>query len=499
MFGREGLTINFHAFYFKEPIFLPRTSSDVLAELIAINTLSRIMVKIDTLNNKAIALLIVLILAAGLRLFLIGNKSLWFDETASVHLAKLPTETLWNLRWIRPESHPPLYYYGLSYWIRWFSSSETSIRLPSALISLVNVALLYVLGNRLFSYRVGLLAAALLALSPLHIWYAQEARMYVFMTTIMLLSAILLTWDSWLAALPLAATWTIGLYIDYTMIPIWSLLTAIGFVAWWQRGHSMRPFFIWLVASSTAWLVFLPWLGNFFAVLESFPTIHIFIRLNETIGIPFLTPVQYLLVMILGTLALIPILALLKSLQLGKKTGEWISTAVLCSFVFATILFPIPRFYGVKRILVLIWPLFIIWVAWIVNRLNFQRQRITWSLLALSLAMSITALLAVPKDDWRGSVQYVNQNALAGDIVWIDPAYNRIAVTYYNLMPESVTDKIGSDKIPQSGNIWLFAERFPGQLIPSSPTEQFLDENLDLQEIIPFYRLEVRRYRTKEQ
>ncbi|MFN2302642.1 MAG: hypothetical protein ACK2TV_02830, partial [Anaerolineales bacterium] len=65
--------------------------------------------------------------------------------------------------------------------------------------------------------------------------------------------------------------------------------------------------------------------------------------------------------------------------------------------------------------------------------------------------------------------------------------------------PESVTYKIGSDKIPQSGNIWLFAERFPGQLIPSSPTEQFLDENLDLQEIIPFYRLEVRRYRTKEQ
>jgi uncharacterized membrane protein len=470
-----------------------------LAESKATNTLDTIMFNLFSRNKKDIVLLIVLLIAAGLRLTTLGSKSLWFDETASVYFAKLPFDKLWNLDLSRPETHPPLYYHGLSYWIGWFGDNETSIRLPSAFISLVNVALLYLLGHRLFNYRIGLLAAALLAVSPLHIWYAQEARMYVFMTAITLLSAILLTWDSWLAIPPLITTLTAGLYLDYTMLPIWSLLSAIWLLAWWQHGHSLRPFLIWLTSSFTAWLLFIPWLDKFFSVLETFSTVHFFIRLNEIIGIPFLTPFQYLLVMIIGTITLIPILAILQILQLNKKTERWISTAILCSFIFTTILFPVPRFFGIKRILVLIWPFIILWVAWIIRRLDFQQKRVTWSLLAVSLAMSLTALLAVPKDDWRGSVKYVNRNGLASDVVWIDPTYNRLAVTYYNLIPEIFTGRIGSIQYPQSGDIWFFAERFPGQPIPSSPTEQFLNDNLSLLEAIQFYRIEVRRYQTTEQ
>lgn len=457
------------------------------------------MAKNDSWNTKGTALLIVLVLAASLRLSFLGSKSLWLDESLSVSFAHLPLERLWQPNDIRPETHPPLYYHGLHYWIDWFGDSETAVRLPSALISLVNVALIYVLGRRLFSHRVGVLAAALLALSPLNLWYAQEARMYVFMTTIMLLAAILLTWDSWWTIPPLTATFAAGLYIDYTMLPIWAVLSAIWIVSWWQHGRARRPFLIWFSASLIAWLLFLPWLANFYAAIETFSTVHIFIRLNETFDLPFLTPGQYLLVMLSGTMIMIPLLALLLTLQRRERSKHWLSIAVLVGFALATLLFSLPRLYGIKRILVQIWPLIILWVAWIVNQLGYQQRRVAWSLLALSLAMSLITLLAVPKDDWRGAVEHVNSSASLNDVAWIDPFFNRAPVSYYDLNLPIETERSGYLPEYNSGELWLFAQRLPGQSLPSSLTEQQLDDNMELIEAIPFYRLEIRRYHPKEQ
>jgi mannosyltransferase len=55
---------------------------------------------------------------------------------------------------------------------------EWVLRLPSAVLGVLNVALLYGLGARIGGRGVGLVAAALLALSGYHVWYSQEARMY---------------------------------------------------------------------------------------------------------------------------------------------------------------------------------------------------------------------------------------------------------------------------------------------------------------------------------
>ena len=457
------------------------------------------MLKSEIWNRRVTALLVVLVLAAALRLSLLGSKSLWFDETFSVEFSQQTPERLWQSNASRPETHPPLYYHGLHHWMDWFGDSETSVRMPSALVSLLNVALIYVLGRRLFSHRVGLLAAALLALSPLNLWYAQEARMYLFMTAIMLLAAILLTWDSWWAIPPLTATFAIGLYMDYTMLPIWALLSALWLVSWWQQGRPWQRLLIWFSASLIAWLFFLPWLAKFYKVLEKFSTVHIFVRLNETLGLPFLTPGQYLLVMLLGLVILIPLLALLLALQRHEKTKFWLSAIVLAGFVLATLMMPIPRFYGIKRLLVQIWPLMILWAAWIVDQTGNWRRRITWSLLALSLVASLITLLAVRKDDWRGAVAYVNENASHTDVAWIDPVYNRMAVSYYDLNLPFETERTASLEELSASDLWLIAQRFPGQAIPSSPTEQLLDDNLELVELIAFYRLEVRHYRIKEQ
>ena len=261
-----------------------------LADSHALNTLGGIMSARAAWNRQTALLIILLLLAAVLRLGLLGEKSLWFDEAFSVDFSSNSLARIWQPNFVRPETHPPLYYVGLHYWMSWFVNSELMVRLPSALVSLLNVGLIYLLGLRLFSQSVGLLAAGLLALSPLHVWYAQEARQSVFMTAVMLLSAVLLTWESWWALPSLAATLAVGLYIDYTMLPIWSLISAIWIVAWWQRGHPWRPLLIWAAASLTAWLFFAPWLAEFYEFLGIFSTLHLFIRLNDTFGLPFLTP-----------------------------------------------------------------------------------------------------------------------------------------------------------------------------------------------------------------
>jgi hypothetical protein len=203
--------------------------------------------------------------------------------------------------------------------------------------------------------------------------------------------------------------------------------------------------------------------------------------------------------MLAGALCLIPILAILADLQRREISRTWVFTAVLLAFAAATILFPVPRLFGIKRILVQIWPLIIVWVAWILDQMGGRRTWLTWGLLAISLAASLITLLAVPKDDWRSAVNYINEHKEVGEATLSDPSYNASVTGYYDLdLPRK---RLGQDSIqePDVTGFWIIAERFPNQAIPSSPTEQMLDEQLELVEAVPFYRLEVRRYRPMAQ
>jgi len=84
-------------------------------------------------------------------------------------------------------------------------NSEAIIRLPSVFVTLVGLALLYLLARRLFNEKVALFSVILLALAPLDAWYAQEARMNIFVASAGLMIALGLTmmdlkgalhWDS---------------------------------------------------------------------------------------------------------------------------------------------------------------------------------------------------------------------------------------------------------------------------------------------------------------
>lgn len=130
---------------------------------------------------------VIVLLGLFLRLWQIGDKSLWIDEAFSVWVAEQPIPDA--LAWLaRIDQHPPLYYLLLHFWLRMGDDAAT-VRALSALLSALNVPVLYALGRRLWGPAVGLLAALILALSPFHLHLAQEARMYALLCLCVSLAA----------------------------------------------------------------------------------------------------------------------------------------------------------------------------------------------------------------------------------------------------------------------------------------------------------------------
>ena len=117
---------------------------------------------------------------AVLRLWQIGDKGLWIDEAFSVWIGwqAIPDALAWL---VRIDQHPPLYYLLLHMWMR-LGDDAATVRALSALVSTLNIPVMYGLGQRLAGRKAGLLAAGILAISPFHVRFAQEARMYALLS-----------------------------------------------------------------------------------------------------------------------------------------------------------------------------------------------------------------------------------------------------------------------------------------------------------------------------
>jgi uncharacterized membrane protein len=120
-----------------------------------------------------------LVIAAFLRLWLIGANSLWFDEAFtrdvafySNPLSIIRNETLGDL-------HPPLHFLLLHFWMQLSGDSEISLRALSAFASMLMLPACYHIGRLLFSRKTGVICVVLGAVSSLQIYYAQEVRGYM--------------------------------------------------------------------------------------------------------------------------------------------------------------------------------------------------------------------------------------------------------------------------------------------------------------------------------
>ncbi len=126
-----------------------------------------------------------------LRVVWAGQQSLWSDEALTLVIAKWPVEDLL----VRPVDPTPGLYYLLHKWLIPDGGSLTAIRAISIVAGTLSIPAIYVIGRLAIDRSAGLLAAALLALSPALVDYSQEARVYALEILLVLVSAAgLLAW-----------------------------------------------------------------------------------------------------------------------------------------------------------------------------------------------------------------------------------------------------------------------------------------------------------------
>src|ERR1700761_1497709 len=124
------------------------------------------------------ALAIIILLCAVLRIFHIASASLWTDEIFSRYYAQLFGWHYLLTTGLSTEATPPTYSFLLQAWMHLWGGSEAAMRSFSAVVSVLCVPVTYLLGRQLAGRKEGLLGALLFSVSPLSLYFAQEARVY---------------------------------------------------------------------------------------------------------------------------------------------------------------------------------------------------------------------------------------------------------------------------------------------------------------------------------
>ena len=154
-------------------------------------------------------LLVIVIVAAALRFYPLDAKSLWLDEALSWRMQGFPVSLMIARTGEEATVHPPLYFGLLHLWTAVFGDSHVALRSLAATASLLVVVAMYFFVRELAWFApsrwsspgladrdvrptgeavaerrerrgrsAGLLAAALVAVSPYHIHFAHQVRGY---------------------------------------------------------------------------------------------------------------------------------------------------------------------------------------------------------------------------------------------------------------------------------------------------------------------------------
>lgn len=144
---------------------------------------------VDHVTLPTVAAAVAMVVAAGIRFYRLGAKSVWLDEAFTwLFTTRAYTTPEILLELPANDVHPPLYYLVVDAWVAVAGTSEAALRFPSAVFGVAAVGLLYLLGAKLFDRWAGAVAAAVLCVSTFHVHFSQEARMYALLTVLTLVS-----------------------------------------------------------------------------------------------------------------------------------------------------------------------------------------------------------------------------------------------------------------------------------------------------------------------
>ncbi|MFV2044959.1 MAG: glycosyltransferase family 39 protein [Anaerolineales bacterium] len=382
------------------------------------------------------------ITGAGLavRLFGLGQQGLWFDEAYSIFVAKLPLAFSMEVL-IADGVHPPLYYLIQRIALP-LGEGEIAVRLPAIFFGLLAVPLMFLLGNLWAGERTGLIAAALIVLSPFHIWYSQEARMY---STLMALSIMsMFAYTRLLHTGRHRGTEVVfvlasGLaYLTHYFALFLALIQLAHIAVNFKRQHGLLA--RWLVLQLLAAIPLLLWLYL------------IYLQPQVIVGIGWIEVPQpidlwYTLVNFsLGFVEQGDILRgagaiLFSGLAIAGARTRWRLDLVASLVVMwallplvLTFLISLKRPMYVDRFLILSLPAFVLLVA---KGLDSMRRQVRLAAGSVVLLLSIYGIVtfvfgpAQQKEDWRGAAEYLSR-AAADEALVVRTLQMVIPLAYYH-------------------------------------------------------------------
>lgn len=391
----------------------------------------------------AAALIAVVLVAAAVRLVLINTQSIWLDEGYSLAVAHHSLGFIMSFI-SHYDLHPPLYYLLLHLFEQLIGFGPIQARLLSVLAGIGAILALYMVTVVLLGRLTAVCAAFLLAISPVVVWYSDEARMYMLAGCFVLAAfAFLLRairhhrggfWAGYVVFAVLA------LYTDYSAVYplagafIYSLLLVIA---------GRIPSRVWLVAHVVAAVLLLP-------VLRIL-SIQV-LNLNQVAFIPRPTPATVgaslvkLISLHAGETALVAVigialavLGLMSIWQDKQRDGDLHPLLFVVCISLAPIIVPLaisavhPVFLT-RTIMSAAFGLLIIFAAGIAMVL--RRSRVLGLLAFIPLlavnAQSLHAAAATTlNENWRAAARFVESQALPGDALLFDPEYGQLPFDVY--------------------------------------------------------------------
>ncbi|MFW6097982.1 MAG: glycosyltransferase family 39 protein, partial [Chloroflexota bacterium] len=221
------------------------------------------------ISRQTFLAILLTLLAFAVRAHNLGGDSLWIDELITLW------DSIQGWQWmLRIEDHPPLLYILTWFSVSVFGESEFTLRLPSLFAGVLSAPLIYTLARHFGYGRAGLVAMLLLALSPFHLHYSQEARHYALLMTLSLASFLWLhramsrsTLAAWLGYGGLTA---LNLYTHYAALVVLGA-QALLIAGWSLREIARRqPRRLLLPATGafTVLVLYGPWLPRLWQAMQ---------------------------------------------------------------------------------------------------------------------------------------------------------------------------------------------------------------------------------------
>lgn len=160
---------------------------------------------------------------------------------------------------------PGLIYYAIAVVLKLLPFSETTVRIPSVFVGIVDIVLMYFVGRRLFANEAfAVLTALLLALTPAHFIHSRFALDYLYpvpFTLAWLLLFLKYTERGTEKAL-FASTFAlgIGLYSYIAGVLVMPMYLALTWLALWRDHHPRRAHIVAAAGFALPALLMVPWL-----------------------------------------------------------------------------------------------------------------------------------------------------------------------------------------------------------------------------------------------